>query len=105
MSIPDILIVLDAVREVLTRQPGGTAVATPTTDSYVHSPTPAFGFFPGRLKYELEIVGCRDNSMWYAHMVGDRVQLLGAWPDGWKSRDMGGYTNIIRFEDAKVVRT
>ena len=54
----------------------------------------------------IKITQCRDNSMWYSKLVGTLVPFLGAWTEGFKSREcksVGGYLNIIKFEDGVVV--
>ena len=52
---------------------------------------------------ELKITGCKDSSMWYAGLVGQRVPLLREESDVYLSREPAGYTNIVRKTDAKVV--
>lgn len=52
---------------------------------------------------ELKITGCKDSSMWYAGLVGQRVPLLREHSDVYLSREPAGYTNIVRKADAKVV--
>lgn len=52
---------------------------------------------------ELKITGCKDSSMWYAGLVGQRVPLLREESDVYLSREPAGYTNIVRKADAKAV--
>lgn len=53
---------------------------------------------------ELLITGCTDPMMWYADKVGQRVPLLGIWPEsGYRSREPAGYSNVVRFADAEIV--
>lgn len=41
--------------------------------------------------------------MWYAKLVGQLVPYHGKWEgEGYKSVDNGGYTNIVKFEDATI---
>ena len=54
----------------------------------------------------LKINGCTDNKMWYSRKIGKSVPFLGYTPEGFKSREDksdGGYSNIVRYEDASVV--
>lgn len=51
----------------------------------------------------LLITGCTDPSMWYAEKVGMYVPYCGTWPEGYKSREGTGYSNIVRFEDAIII--
>jgi len=41
--------------------------------------------------------------MWYAEKVGMYVPYCGTWPEGYKSREGTGYSNIVRFEDARII--
>lgn len=52
---------------------------------------------------ELKITGCKDSSMWYAGLVGQRVPLLREEGDVYLSREPAGYTNIVRKADACIV--
>ena len=55
----------------------------------------------------LRITRCSDLLMWYATLVGQVVPYLGEWPEwpesGYKSREPGGYTNVVRFADAEII--
>jgi len=52
----------------------------------------------------LRITRCADLLMWYAPLVGKVVPYLGEWPEsGYKSREPGGYTNVVRFGDAVII--
>lgn len=52
----------------------------------------------------LRITRSPDLLMWYAPLVGKLVPYLGEWPEsGYKSREPGGYTNVVRFADAEIV--
>lgn len=53
--------------------------------------------------YMLQITQCKDPLMWYADKVGQLVPMLGAWAEGYKSKEPAGYINIVRFEDARIV--
>jgi hypothetical protein len=52
---------------------------------------------------KLRITGCSDSSMWYAGMVGQVVELLGADRREYLSREPAGYVNIVKKSDAEVV--
>lgn len=51
----------------------------------------------------LRITGCRDGLMWYADKVGQLVELRGAIPEGYLSREPSGHVNIVLQADAQVV--
>lgn len=51
----------------------------------------------------LRITKCTDPAMWYAALVGELVPYCGEWPDGYKSREPAGYSNIVKFEDAELL--
>lgn len=53
---------------------------------------------------ELLITGCDDPMMWYADKIGNRVPLLQDDGRVFLSRETGGYSNIVRREDARVVK-
>jgi len=80
----------------------GISPAPETSSTGGHSPTPPERLGEAR-KYGLLIVRCSDPLMWYADKVGQVVPFHGAWVDAYKSRDSGGFTNVVRFEDAFIV--
>lgn len=53
----------------------------------------------------LVITGCADPMLWYRDQVGQFVQLISDLPKEqcWLSREIGGYTNIVRHSDAMRV--
>lgn len=53
---------------------------------------------------KLKIIDCKDPSMWYAGKVGELVEYSGIWPEGWKSRESSGMINIIKPDDAMMVK-
>jgi len=77
-------------------------VALQTSDPTRHSPTPARRL-PDASKYKLLITQCPDPLMWYANKVGETVPYEGYWPEAFKSREDGGYLNIVKFADAIIV--
>ena len=52
---------------------------------------------------ELLIHRCPDSSMWYSHLVGERVVLVRDTGIEYISREPDGYLNIVRYVDADVV--
>lgn len=52
---------------------------------------------------QLQINQCSDPLVWYADLIGQRVQLLREDADGYWSREPGGFTNIVKREDAEVI--
>lgn len=54
-------------------------------------------------KKKLLITKVSDTMMWYKDLVGTTVDLVQEYPDCYLSRDKGGYTNVVRKEDASVV--
>lgn len=52
---------------------------------------------------ELKITGCKDSSMWYAGLVGQRVPFLREDLDCYLSREPAGYVNIVKKADAELV--
>jgi len=52
---------------------------------------------------KLLIKRCRDPLMWYARHVGELVPYCGQESTTYWSRDNGGFTNIVKKEDAIVV--
>ncbi len=53
-------------------------------------------------KLWLYIYRCPDPSMWYADKIDQYVPYEGTWPEGYRSRDSGGYINIVKFDDASI---
>lgn len=51
----------------------------------------------------LKIVNCSDPSFWYSRHVGRELPYVGRYSDGWKARELAGYSNIIFPEDAVLV--
>lgn len=51
----------------------------------------------------LQIEKCSDSLMWYREKVGKLVKFVREDHDTFWSRDTGGYLNIVKLEDAKVV--
>ncbi|CAB5228671.1 hypothetical protein UFOVP1544_15 [uncultured Caudovirales phage] len=86
--------------------PPGTLVVSPLVSRPLPradiAPTPARS--PEKLASPvLMILRCKDPFMWYANKVGDYVPYCGTWPEGFKSREDDGHSNIVKFEDAKIV--
>lgn len=86
--------------------PPGTLVVSPL----VSQPLPRADIAPTPAKSSeklespvLQITGCTDSSMWYAGKVGTYVPYCGTWPEGYKSREDAGYSNIVLFKDAEIV--
>lgn len=52
---------------------------------------------------ELLIKKCSDPQLWYAELVGQKVELLREDSEGYWSREPAGYLNVVRREDAEVV--
>lgn len=52
---------------------------------------------------KLRIENCSDPQLWYADLVGQKVELLCEDSEGYWSREPSGYTNIVRREDAQVI--
>jgi len=53
-------------------------------------------------KYLL-ITGCSDSLMWYADKIGKEVTFIREESDCYLSRDNGGYINIVKKCDAKII--
>lgn len=51
----------------------------------------------------LLIKQCSDNRKWYAGLIGKQVPLIRELPEGYLSREPGGYTNIVHKEDAEII--
>lgn len=51
----------------------------------------------------LRITKCSDSLLWYADLVGQQVPLVREIPEGYLSREPGGFTNIVRKEDAQLI--
>ena len=52
---------------------------------------------------KLLIKRCRDPLMWYSNRIGELVPYCGEEDTIYWSRDNGGFTNVVRKEDAIVV--
>lgn len=52
---------------------------------------------------KLLIKKCSHPQLWYADLVGQKVELLREDSEGYWSREPRGYTNIVRREDAQVI--
>lgn len=74
--------------------------STPLRKTVKIVPRPRFGFD----EHQLLITQCRDPLMWYAKKVGQFVPYVRNWPEGYASREDSGMINIVKFEDAVVVR-
>jgi hypothetical protein len=51
----------------------------------------------------LLIEKCDDPMMWYADNIFELVPYRGKFTEGYKSVDNEGFTNIVKFDDAKLV--
>lgn len=52
---------------------------------------------------KLLITQCPDRMFWYRDLVGQFVPFEGIWPEsGYKSREVEGHANVVRFEDAVI---
>jgi hypothetical protein len=56
------------------------------------------------IDYKLKIVKCDDPQMWYADKVGETVPYLETYEDENLSLEPGGFTNIVKKEDAELIR-
>lgn len=52
---------------------------------------------------KLLIKKCSDPQLWYAELVGQKVELLREDSEGYWSREPAGYLNVVRREDAEVI--
>lgn len=52
---------------------------------------------------KLLITDCNDALMWYSSRIGELVPYCGEEDSVYWSRDNGGFTNIVRKEDAIIV--
>lgn len=52
---------------------------------------------------KLLIKKCSDPQLWYAELVGQKVELLREDSEGYWSREPARYINVVRREDAEVV--
>ncbi|CAB4168787.1 hypothetical protein UFOVP580_42 [uncultured Caudovirales phage] len=51
----------------------------------------------------VEIVSCKDPSMWYAGHVGSMFKYHSIWPEsGWAVRDGQGFSNVVKYEDGQL---
>lgn len=55
------------------------------------------------MSYKLKILKCDDPKLWYYDLIGSYVPYLGQWDTEYKSRDNGGYINIVKLDDAEIV--
>lgn len=51
----------------------------------------------------LLIEKCSDSMMWYKHCVGCYVPYLRTDGDCYWSKELAGYSNVVRLTDARVV--
>ena len=51
----------------------------------------------------IKILQCLDSSVWYSNLVGKTVPLLRYLPDGYLSRESGGFSNVVLFDDGEIV--
>ena len=51
----------------------------------------------------LLIEKCSDSMMWYKYCIGCYVPLLREENDCYWSKEIAGYSNIVRTEDASIV--
>lgn len=55
------------------------------------------------MSHFLQITGCTDGMRWYAGSVGELVPFQGDVGNEYRSRDNGGFTNFVQYDDAIVV--
>ena len=53
----------------------------------------------------LKITQCPDRSRWYSSKIGDTVPFLGDVGNEYKSIEVDGYINFVRYDDAVIVKT
>ena len=53
--------------------------------------------------YKLKITGCNDPLKWYSDKIGDYVEFYGDTGTEYRSREDGGYTNFVQYDDCEVV--
>lgn len=51
----------------------------------------------------LRIVACADRSWWYRELVGKVVPLLQVIPEGYLSRELAGYSNVVKRQEAEII--
>lgn len=53
----------------------------------------------------IRITDCSDHKLWYAHLVGKYVPFVRHLlsDNCFMSREPGGYSNIVRLQDAELV--
>ena len=51
----------------------------------------------------LVITNCSDEMFWYRSLIGAMVPFVREEEDCYLSRDTGGYLNIVKFQDAKII--
>lgn len=52
----------------------------------------------------LKIVQCSDFQLWYREHVGQEFPLLREYDDCYMSREPEGFANIVRKEDAVILK-
>jgi hypothetical protein len=52
----------------------------------------------------LKIVQCSDFLLWYSKHVGQEFPLLREYDDCYMSREPEGFANIVRKEDAVILK-
>jgi hypothetical protein len=52
----------------------------------------------------LKIIRCSDSLMWYSKHVGQEFPLLREYDDCYMSREPEGFANIVRKEDAVILK-
>lgn len=89
----------------LSLEHGTASTATPSepVPSTESSSPPRLTVRGRATKPMIRIVRCRDPQMWYAKLIGQEVELLGTWPEGYVSRETAGYLNVVRFDDAEII--
>lgn len=53
---------------------------------------------------QLKIIACSDSLLWYSDLVGQIVPLLREYDDCYMSREPSGFANIVKKQDAEIVR-
>lgn len=52
---------------------------------------------------QLKIIQCPDPLRWYADLVGELVPFDGHSGGMFKSSEVKGYINFVKYEDAEIV--
>lgn len=59
------------------------------------------------MKETIKVVSCKDARRWYSNSIGETFERipdhLEALNQEWKTRDLAGYINFIKFTDGKLV--